>query len=105
MPLSCSTVPHHTHPPSHTVRKGAFKPGQSARFAGKILYEECRTPVYTPSAWDPALAVRSADLPDVRLTLEFAYGYAGEGLFGGVAGAGGGVGGGGGGRGVCAGGG
>jgi microtubule-associated protein-like 6 len=59
------------------VRKGAFMPGQSANFQGKIIYEECRKPVYTPSNWDPALATRSAALPDARLMLEFVYGYAG----------------------------
>lgn len=59
------------------VRKGAFQPGQSANFNGKIIYEECRKPVWTPSNWDPKLAERSAELPDVRLQLEFAYGHAG----------------------------
>lgn len=61
----------------HAVRKGAFQPGQSANFTGKIIYEECRKPVWTPSNWDPKLAERSAELPDARLGLEFAYGYAG----------------------------
>jgi hypothetical protein len=60
-----------------TVRKGAFMPGQSANFRGKIIYEECRKPVWTPSNWDPRLAERSAELPDVRLQLEFVYGYTG----------------------------
>ena len=60
------------------VRKGAFIAGQSANFQGKIIYEECRKPVYTPSNWDPALAARSATLPDARLMLEFVYGFAGE---------------------------
>lgn len=60
------------------VRKGAFQPGQSANFHGKIIYEECRKPVWTPTDWDPHLADRSAELPDARLSLEFAYGYAGE---------------------------
>jgi microtubule-associated protein-like 6 len=59
------------------VRKGAFMPGQSANFRGKIIYEECRKPVWTPSNWDPCLAERSAELPDVRLQLEFVYGYTG----------------------------
>uniref|UniRef100_A0A383VWQ6 EML-like second beta-propeller domain-containing protein n=1 Tax=Tetradesmus obliquus TaxID=3088 RepID=A0A383VWQ6_TETOB len=59
------------------VRKGAFMPGQSANFRGKIIYEECRKPVWTPSDWDPRLAERSAELPDARLQLEFVYGYTG----------------------------
>jgi microtubule-associated protein-like 6 len=53
-------------------------PGQSANFRGKIIYEECRKPVWTPSNWDPRLAERSAELPDVRLQLEFVYGYTGR---------------------------
>lgn len=67
--LSCTLCP--------AVRKGAFIPGQSANFRGKIIYEECRKPVWTPSDWDPRLAERSAELPDARLQLEFVYGYTG----------------------------
>ena len=52
--------------------------GGNANFNGKILYRYCRKPVYTPSNWDPALADRSADLPQARLVLEFIYGYQGE---------------------------
>lgn len=59
------------------MRKGAFIAGQSGNFNGKIIYEECRKPVYTPSNWDPSLVDRSAELPDARLALEFIYGYAG----------------------------
>ena len=63
----------------HEVRKGAFEAGQSAHFNGKIQYKQCRKPVYTPSDWDPALAERSAELPDARLILDFVYGYQGRG--------------------------
>jgi echinoderm microtubule-associated protein-like 6 len=59
------------------VRKGAFIAGQGGAFSGKIIYPECRKPVYTPSGWDPALADRSAELPNARLVLEYVYGYAG----------------------------
>lgn len=57
------------------ARKGAFAAGGSAQFNGKILYPPCRKPVFTPSHWDPAVAERSAELPDARLVLEFVYGY------------------------------
>lgn len=60
-----------------SVRKGPFRAGQSYSFCGKIIYEECRKPVYTPSDWDPALGERSAELPASRLALEFIYGYTG----------------------------
>lgn len=60
------------------VKKGPFRAGQSYNFRGKILYEECRKPVYTPSDWDPALGARSAELPNTRLVLDFIYGYNGE---------------------------
>ena len=33
--------------------------------------------MYTPSDWDPALAERSAELPNARLILDFVYGYQG----------------------------
>lgn len=71
-----------THPlrqlaDSAPVRRGAFVAGQSAAFHGKIIYPPCRTGVFTPSDWDPALAGRSAELPETRLHLEFVYGYDG----------------------------
>lgn len=86
------TPPHYTaplHTTSHylllvlpravrAVRKGPFVAGQNSNFHGKILYKQCRKPVYTPSDWDPALADRSSDLPAARLVLEFVYGYQGE---------------------------
>ena len=59
------------------VRKGAFEAGQNANFSGKVLYRQCRKPVYTPSDWDPRLADRSAELPNARLVLDFVYGYQG----------------------------
>mmetsp|Transcript_34365 Transcript_34365/g.76299 ORF Transcript_34365/g.76299 Transcript_34365/m.76299 type:complete len:1172 (-) Transcript_34365:306-3821(-) len=59
-------------------RKGAFQAGANANFSGKILYKQCRKPVYTPTDWDPRLADRSAELPLARLVLEFVYGYEGK---------------------------
>mmetsp|Transcript_673 Transcript_673/g.2236 ORF Transcript_673/g.2236 Transcript_673/m.2236 type:complete len:519 (-) Transcript_673:85-1641(-) len=59
------------------VRKGAFVEGQRADFFGKIIYPQCRKGVYPPSDWDPALAVRSAAVPDASLRLAFVYGYGG----------------------------
>jgi len=59
------------------VRRGAFVAGESADFRGKIIYPPCRTGVHTPTDWDPALAVRSATIPDARLRLEHVYGYDG----------------------------
>ncbi|GAX82495.1 hypothetical protein CEUSTIGMA_g9922.t1 [Chlamydomonas eustigma] len=60
------------------VRKGAFEAGQNANFNGKILYRQCRKPVYTPTDWDPSVAKRSAELPNARLILDFIYGYQGK---------------------------
>jgi len=85
-PCACPLPPHLVDqytiaPPIHhcppTVRKGPFQAGSSSNFHGKILYSKCRKPVYTPSDWDPALAERSADLPDARLVLHHVYGYQG----------------------------
>lgn len=45
--------------------------------AGKILYPQCKKGVWPPNDWDPALAERSAQLPDARLQLEWVYGYDG----------------------------
>lgn len=62
------------------VRKGAFVAGQPAAFQGKMLYAQCRTGVFPPSNWDPALAARSAQVPEARLTLEHVYGYGAPGV-------------------------
>ena len=59
------------------VRKGTFVIGERSNFHGKVLYPQCRKPVYTPSDWDPALVERSGQLPDAELNLEFVYGYGG----------------------------
>ncbi|KAF5831718.1 WD40-repeat-containing domain protein [Dunaliella salina] len=60
------------------VRKSAFQVGERADFSGKITYPKCRKAVYTPSDWDPALAERSAELPDAGLVLQYIYGYQGK---------------------------
>lgn len=40
-------------------------------------YLQCKKGVWPPSDWSPASAERSAQLPDIRLKLEFCYGYDG----------------------------
>ncbi|WIA35025.1 hypothetical protein OEZ86_003516 [Tetradesmus obliquus] len=58
------------------VQRGPYKAGQPASHMGKILYPQCRkTGVWPPSDWDPALALRSARLPEEQLALEWVYGY------------------------------
>lgn len=59
------------------VQHGAYRPGGSATHLGKIKYPQCKKGVWPPSNWDPRAAERSAQLPDVRLKLEFVYGYDG----------------------------
>ncbi|KAG2487374.1 hypothetical protein HYH03_013944 [Edaphochlamys debaryana] len=61
-----------------TVQRGAYVAGQPATHMGKILYPEAKKGVWPPSNWDPRLAERSAQLPDVRLSLEFVHGYDGH---------------------------
>jgi microtubule-associated protein-like 6 len=55
----------------------SHRPATACLPAGKIQYRECKKGVWPPSDWDPALAARSSQLPDSRLTLEFVYGYDG----------------------------
>ena len=38
---------------------------------------QCKKGVWPPSDWDPRTAERSAQRPDIRLKLEFVYGYDG----------------------------
>ncbi|GAX81084.1 hypothetical protein CEUSTIGMA_g8518.t1 [Chlamydomonas eustigma] len=59
------------------VQHGAFKAGAPATHTGKIKYPQCKKGVWPPSNWDPRLAERSSELPDIRLQLEFVYGYDG----------------------------
>lgn len=67
---------------SNAVKKGAFTGDADADddgdFCGRILYPQCRSSVYTPSNWDPALIERSCSIPDAQLKLDFVYGYAGK---------------------------
>uniref|UniRef100_A0A061QZA5 Echinoderm microtubule-associated 6 n=1 Tax=Tetraselmis sp. GSL018 TaxID=582737 RepID=A0A061QZA5_9CHLO len=58
-------------------RGNPFQAGGPGAFDGEILYPQCRKGVYPPSNWDPRLAERSAELPDVELSLDFVYGYSG----------------------------
>jgi hypothetical protein len=71
--LACLTK---CRPPCGPQQKqvGAYQAGRPATHVGKISYPECRTPVHPPSAWDPALAERSARPPELGLTLDFVYG-------------------------------
>mmetsp|Transcript_7472 Transcript_7472/g.24809 ORF Transcript_7472/g.24809 Transcript_7472/m.24809 type:complete len:915 (+) Transcript_7472:548-3292(+) len=62
---------------SGDVRKGAFVAGEPASHIGKILYPPCRKGVFPPTGWRAEHALRSAEPPDARLTLEFVYGYGG----------------------------
>ena len=61
------------------VQHGAYKisGGAPATHMGKIKYPQCKKGVWPPSNWEPSIADRSAQLPDVRLKLEFVYGYDG----------------------------
>jgi hypothetical protein len=59
------------------VRLHPFADVKEANFLGKIKYRPCAKAVYTPSDWDPALAVRSLQAPEHSLALEFVYGYEG----------------------------
>jgi hypothetical protein len=43
--------------------------GQPANHVGKIKYPQCKKGVWPPSDWDPRLAERSAQLPDIQLKL------------------------------------
>ncbi|GFR41097.1 hypothetical protein Agub_g1741 [Astrephomene gubernaculifera] len=58
-------------------QKGPYKAGRDASFRGKITYRYCRKPVFPPSDWDGAPALRSAKKPKPGLKLEFVYGYGG----------------------------
>lgn len=60
---------------SSDVQKGPYKSGQPATHLGKIIYPQCKTGVWPPSDWDPALADKSSRLPEERLELEWVYGY------------------------------
>eukprot|EP00775_Hariotina_reticulata_P006916 gene6916-7132_t len=48
-----------------------FTPSQQL---GKILYRQCKSAVWPPSNWNPAIADRSSRLPEAQLQLEFVYG-------------------------------
>ncbi len=59
------------------VQRGAYQAGRPADHVGQILYPQCRRGVLPPSDWDPALARRSAQVPEPELKLEFVHGYDG----------------------------
>jgi hypothetical protein len=45
---------------------GPYRAGDAAAHKGRIVYAPCRSPVWPPTTWDGALALRSARLPKVR---------------------------------------
>lgn len=47
-------------------------------FSGRIKYWPCRRGVLPPSFWNPAVAERSARLPEQGLALDFVHGYGGR---------------------------
>lgn len=59
-------------PPSPSSPSGDYS------FSGRIKYWPCRRGVLPPSFWNPAVAERSAKLPEQGLHLEFVHGYAGR---------------------------
>jgi microtubule-associated protein-like 6 len=59
------------------VQQGAYKASTPATHTGKIKYPQCKKGVWPPSDWEPRIAKRSGQLPDVRLRLDFVYGYDG----------------------------
>jgi microtubule-associated protein-like 6 len=59
------------------VQRGPYQAGQPASHTGQILYRPCRRGVLPPSDWEPALAKRSAQLPEPELQLDFVHGYDG----------------------------
>ena len=71
------TAPRHLMVAASSVQKGAYQMGRPATHTGKIQYPQCRKGVWPPSDWDPALAVRSSQLPKVHLELDFVHGYDG----------------------------
>eukprot|EP00736_Rhodelphis_marinus_P001305 Rmarinus@m.21730 len=61
-------------------RRGTFtltEPKSELTYSGLIKYPQCRTPVYPPSDWNLAKALRSREEPTAQLKLEFVYGYSG----------------------------
>ena len=50
----------------------------AAPLPGKIAYPQSKQTVLAPTDWSPALAARSAALPDRRLALEWVFGYDGR---------------------------
>lgn len=71
--------PNRRHPllpdsPSHLLPS----PPGDYTFSGRIKYWPCRRGVLPPSFWNPAVAERSARLPEQGLRLEFVHGYGGR---------------------------
>ena len=60
------------------VVRGPYDPkALPSNFEQKIIYAPCKTGVFAPSWFEPAMAQRSARRPDVDLELEFVHGYSG----------------------------
>jgi len=71
------TAPRHLMVAAGEVQKRPYQAGQPATHTGKIQYRQCKRGVWPPSNWDPAVAVRSAQLPEAEMELEFVHGFDG----------------------------
>ena len=60
------------------VRHGAPGARDELDAQGRIQYPQCRSGVYPPTVFDPALVKRSAQQPEAQLELAFVYGYGGD---------------------------
>lgn len=65
-------APARSRPVENTWKTGDYS------FTGRIKYWPCRRGVLPPSFWNPAVAERSARLPEQGLSLEFVHGYGGR---------------------------
>jgi hypothetical protein len=71
------TAPRHLMVAAGEVQKRPYQAGQPATHTGKIQYRQCKRGVWPPSNWDPAVAVRSGQLPEAEMELEFVHGFDG----------------------------
>ena len=64
---------------SAPIIQGPLQPSQThLPLDNKIRYPQSKAGVFAPSDWTPAMAERSAHLPNTRLQLSFALGYEGK---------------------------
>ncbi|KAK3262979.1 hypothetical protein CYMTET_28194, partial [Cymbomonas tetramitiformis] len=60
------------------VQQGAYRDPRNTEFKGKIIYPPCRKGVFAPTSWDTEMGLRSGEMPNKALQLEFVYGYNGN---------------------------